>query len=156
MGGRADLFRVIEGRIPDLAGYYIKNVVRSLACVFKLDGIPCCDEWYDMTGHTADAIQILKNGKVKPSDVVGYMRLDDDIGIVDTNILPGDDMSLVLAVCQTKSVWDLIQMEEAPMYDLFDLVALDVLVEVYENGLGETIGNVDFDDEHRPRCCNAR
>ena len=50
---------------------------------------------------------------------------------------------------ETKSVWDLIQMEEAPMYDLLELAALDVLVEVYEIRLGETIGNGDFDDKHR-------
>ena len=35
------------------------------------------------------------------------------------------------------------------MYDLPELAALDVLVEVYETRLGETIGSGDFDDEHR-------
>ena len=77
------------------------------------------------------------------------MRLDDDIGIVDSHIFSDDDMSLVLAICQTKSVWDLIQRGEAPMYDLFGLAALDALVEVYEIRLGETIGNGDFGDDHR-------
>ena len=147
---RADLFRVIEGQIQDLcSGYYLKHMVRSLAYVFALDEIPCCDEWYDMTGHTADAIRILKNGEMKPSGVVACMRRDDDIGNADTHILPDDDISLVLAICQTKSVWDLIQREEAPMYDLLGLAALNALVEVYEIRLGETIGNGDFDDEHR-------
>ena len=147
---RAGLFRVIEGQIPELcSGYFLKHMVRSLAYVFALDEIPCCDEWYDMSSHTADAIQILKNGKFKPSDVVRYMRLDDDIGIVDSHIFPDDDMSLVLAICQTKSVWDLIQRGEAPMYDLLELAALDALVEVYEIKLGETIGNGDFGDDHR-------
>ena len=134
---RADLFRVIAGQIPELCSeYYFRHMVRSLAYVFALDEIPCCDEWYDMTGHTADAIQILKNGKFKPSDVIRYMRLDDDIGIVDSRIFPDDDMSLVLVICQTKSVWDLIQMGDAPMYDLLELAALDTIVGVYQVKLG--------------------
>ena len=35
------------------------------------------------------------------------------------------------------------------MYDLLELAALDVLVEVYEIKLGETIGNGDIDNDHR-------
>ena len=105
---RADLIRDIDGQIPDLAGYYIKHMVRSLAYVFSLDEIPCYNEWYGMTDHTKDAVNILENGKIKPSGVVDYMRRDGDIGIVDSRILPGDDMSLTLAICQAKSVWDLI------------------------------------------------
>ena len=147
---RAGLFRDIEGKIPELcSGYFLTHMVRSLSYVFSLDEIPCCDEWYDMSSHTADAVNILTNGKFKPSDVVRYMRLDDDIGIVDSRIFPDDDMSLVLAICQTKSVWDLIQRGEAPMYDLLELAALDTLVEVYQIKLGETIGNGDFGDDHR-------
>ena len=35
------------------------------------------------------------------------------------------------------------------MYDLLELAALDTIVEVYQVKLGETIGNGDFDDDHR-------
>ena len=35
------------------------------------------------------------------------------------------------------------------MYDLLELAALDVLAEVYEIKLGETIGNGDIDNDHR-------
>ena len=71
-------------------------MVRSLAYVFALDEIPCCDKYYEMRSHTGDAIQMLKKCKIKPSDVFDYMRVcnGDDIGIVDNRLLPDDGMVL--------------------------------------------------------------
>ena len=82
---------------------YRRGVIRFLSW----HEIPCCDiQILENDRPHRRRHQILENGQIKPSGVVDYMRHDADIGIVDNHILPNDDISLELAICQAKTAWD--------------------------------------------------
>jgi hypothetical protein len=75
---------------------------------------------------------------------MNYLRDDDELGSVPTDILPDDDMALDLAICQAKATWDGIHRLPKPrrprllVYDFTELASRKGVLDIYA-GVGETL-----------------
>ena len=141
---RDALVRQIEGKIPTLNGYELKHLIRSLSYVYELENIPCRSTYYGMSAHVNEAVRMLEKMGKKPSDIIAYLRYDDELGVVDEVLLPDDDMALDLAICQAKTIWDGIHRLPTPrrprllVYDFTELASCKGVLDIYA-GVGETL-----------------
>ena len=115
------LIRAHADKIPELRGYFLHHMIRSLSYVYKLSDIPCGGTYVNMSGKNGEAILLLEAGNIKPSGIIEYLRVDDELGVVDEVRLPDDDMALELVICQSYGIFkELVQDDKIKVYDFRD------------------------------------
>ena len=75
---------------------------------------------------------MLAAGNIKPSGIIGYLRDDDELGVVDEVLLPDDDMALELVICQTYGIFKkLVEDDKTKVYGFPDLANINAIIEIY-------------------------
>ena len=136
----------IKGKIPALKYYELMHLIRSLSYVYVLENIPYNQKYYVMSAHVKKGgIKLVEIGK-KPISVVNYLRVNGELGVVPADILPDDDMVLGLAICQTSTIWEMINHVPTPdrtqkpllIYNLVELASCKDVLGIYA-GKNESI-----------------
>ena len=103
-------------------GYFKLHLVRSLAVAFGKPPIACGDDWFEMSAHNRGAIGVLR----------GMSPAEFHKALINGGAeAPDCDMQIELILCQTKTVFDYQQRDDAEYYDLESLAAFDALRLIY-------------------------
>ena len=127
-------------------GYELMHLIRSLSYVYELENIPCDQEYYGMSAHVKQAaIELEEIGQEadRRDELPARRRRARRCHEV---LLPDDDMSLGLLICQTRAIWDGIHhvptqdrtQKPLLMCNLVELASCNGVMGIYA-GAGESI-----------------